>query len=202
MNTTYNLLDFETTGFSVDYDRIIEVGVVKVKNNKVIGVFQEFVNPEMHIGSVITGLTGITNSMVKDAKTSSHVMPRLKSFVSDEMIVAHNASFDSRFFKAEMNRAEIYPTNNFLCSLLLARRIFQNLDSHKLSALCNYLGFENKASHRALGDAEATYKVFDAICESIKANSGRDQIDYNYLAKITKTPKKDIAEFFRKEKKA
>jgi len=197
MNITYNILDFETTGFSADFDRIIEVGVVKIKNNEIVDSFQEFVNPGMRIAPVITNLTGITNDMVKTADRSSKVMPRLKSFVGDEIILAHNASFDSRFYKAEMTRARITVKNDFLCSLLLSRRIFQDLDSHKLGVLCSYLGFTNKASHRAIGDAEATHKVFDAICERVKKNSGRDQIDYQYLAKLSKVPKKNVAAWLR-----
>lgn len=197
MNDVYNILDFETTGFSADYDRVIEVGVVKIKNDKVVDTFQEFINPGMRIASAITNLTGITNNMVKDADRSLAVMPRLKSFVGDELIVAHNASFDARFFKAEMNRCQIYPTNEFLCSLLLARRIYQHLDSHKLGVLCSYLGFTNKASHRALGDAQVTHKVFSAICEEVKINSGRDQIDYKYLTSLSKVPKKKVSTWLR-----
>jgi DNA polymerase-3 subunit epsilon len=135
--------------------------------------------------------------MVKDADGSSKVMPKLKTFVGDELIVAHNASFDARFFKAEMNRVQIYPTNDFLCSLLLARRMYQDLESHKLGVLCSYLGFTNKASHRALGDAEATHKVFSAICERVKSNSGRSQVDHKYLTSLSKIPKKKVSTWLR-----
>jgi DNA polymerase III epsilon subunit family exonuclease len=172
---------------------VIEVGVVKIKNNEIIQTFQEFVNPEMFIAGAITSLTGITNDMVKDADNSSKAMPRLKAFVGDELIVAHNASFDSRFYKAEMNRNDIEVSNNFLCSLMLARRMYQELDSHKLGVLCSYLGFTNKSSHRALEDAEVTHKVFHAICERVKTGSGRDKIDYQYLSKLSKVPKKRVA---------
>lgn len=197
MKSVYNILDFETTGLSSDYDRVIEVGVVKVKNNKVIDTFQEFINPKMRISSVITNLTGITNDMVKDAENSSSVMTKLHSFIKDELIIAHNASFDSRFFKAEMQRNNLRAENNFLCSLLLSRRIYQELNSHKLSSLCDHLGFINKASHRALEDAEVTHKVFNAICEKIKISSGRNQIDYDYLAKLSKVPKKNVVNWLR-----
>ena len=197
MDITYNILDFETTGFSADYDRVIEVGVVKIQNNKIINTFQEFINPGIQIAGAITSLTGITNDMVKNAQKSVDVMPRLKEFVGDELIVAHNASFDARFYNAEMNRIEIYPKNEFVCSLLLARRMYQELDSHKLGVLCNYLGFTNKASHRALGDAEATHKVFGAICDRIKQNSGRKQLDVNYLSRLSKIPKKKVASWIK-----
>ena len=193
MNITYNILDFETTGLSADYDRVIEVGVVKIRNNKIIDTFQEFINPEIHIAGIITNLTGITNEMVENAALSTEVMPRLKSFVGDELIIAHNASFDSRFFKAEMNRIDIIPNNEFLCSLLLARRVFQELQSHKLGVLCNYLGFRNKASHRALGDAEATHKVFTAIIERVKSTSAQSRIDAKYLSRLSKVPRKKVA---------
>jgi DNA polymerase-3 subunit epsilon len=197
MDITYNILDFETTGLSADYDRVIEVGVVKVRNNKIVDTFEEFVNPGMQIAGFITSLTGITNDMVKGADKSSKVMTRLKSFVGDEIIVAHNASFDSRFYKAEMIRAKVNPTNDFLCSLMLARRMYQELNSHKLGVLCDHLGFTNKASHRAVGDAEATHKVFNAICERVKLGSGKKQIDYQYLAKLSKIPKKKVATWLK-----
>ena len=193
MNITYNVLDLETTGLSADYERIIEVGVVKIKNCKVINTFQEFINPEKRIKSAITSLTGITNNMVKDSDRSSRVMPRLKSFLGDDPIIAHNAAFDSRFYKAEMNRARIYPKNEFLCSLMLARRIYQNLESHKLGTLCKFLGFTNKSSHRALSDAEATHKVFNAICENIKTQSGKKHLEYSFLKKLSTIPKKNVS---------
>jgi DNA polymerase-3 subunit epsilon len=193
----YNILDFETTGFSADYDRIIEVGVVKIRNNKIVGTFQEFVNPGQRISSTITNLTGISNEMVKGAQRSSAVMKQLKSFVGDELIVAHNASFDSRFFFAEMERAGFEPTNKFLCSLLLSRRIFQELDSHKLGYLCRHLGYVNKASHRAFEDAEVTYKVFGSICDRVKQMSDKDELSAEFLTRLSKVPKKKVAQWLQ-----
>lgn len=197
MNEQYNILDFETTGFSTDFDRIIEVGAIKICNNKIVDTFQTFINPGTRISSTITSLTGITNAMVKDAPKSAQVMPKLKAFVGEELIVAHNASFDARFFQTEMKRAQIDARNEFLCTLLLARRIYQNLDSHKLEVLCRHLGFTNKASHRAVGDAEATHKVLIDICEQIKKHNGKNQITSAYLAKLTRVPKKNIDSWLR-----
>jgi DNA polymerase-3 subunit epsilon len=197
MNNIYNILDFETTGLSAEYDRVIEIGVVKVQDHKVIDTFQEFVNPGMRIGSVITNLTGITNAMVKDADKSNIVMPRLNAFLGNELIIAHNASFDSRFYKAEMNRIGIYPSNDFLCSLLLARRMYQELSSHKLGVLCNHLGYVNEASHRALEDAEVTHKIFSEIYEKVKAESSQTNIDQDYLARLSKVPKKKVSSWLR-----
>lgn len=197
MDKQYNILDFETTGFSPDYDRIIEVGVIKIKNNEIVDSFQAFINPGIRISGTITSLTGITNEMVRNAPKSSVVMSKLKQFVDDELILAHNASFDSRFFHAEMKRARISVKNDFLCSLLLARRIYQQLGSHKLDVLCRHLGFVNKASHRAIGDAEVTHKVFQDICSIVKNSSGKDTLCSDYLFKLTKIPKKNVATWMR-----
>lgn len=196
MKEQYNILDFETTGFSADHDRVIEVGVVKIKGNKIIDKFQSFINPGMRISSTITNLTGITNEMVRSAHKSSKVMPELKEFVGNEFIVAHNASFDSRFFYAEMKRARLKPTNEFLCSLLLSRRIYQELNSHKLENLCNHIGVINKASHRALEDAEVTFKVFNDICKKIKIYSSKEKLNFNYLTRLTKVPKNKVNQWF------
>ena len=193
----YNILDFETTGFSADFDRVIEVGVVKVKNNKIIDTFQDFINPGVRISSTITNLTGITNEMVRDAESAPAVMSKLKNFVGDEVIVAHNASFDSRFFYAEMERAGFEPTNKFLCSLLLSRRVFQELESHKLGALCNYLGYVNKASHRAFEDAEVTYKVFGSICDKVKKISHKEVLSSEFLTRLSKVPKKKVVQWLQ-----
>ena len=197
MLPVYNILDFETTGFSADYDRVIEVGVVKIHKGQIVERFQEFINPGVRIPRAITNLTGITNEMVKNSGTNTEVMPRLKSFLKEELIIAHNASFDARFFKAEMTRLEIPCENEFICSLLLARRVFQNLNSHKLGNLCQYLGFINKDSHRALEDAEVTAKVFDAIYNEVAQKSNKLDLDFIYLKKLSKVAKKNVNEWLR-----
>ncbi len=198
MKQSYNILDFETTGFSADYDRVIEVGIVKVKDNKIVDQFESLVNPGIRVSSTITNLTGITNDMVKSAKSSAIIMPRLKKFVGNELIVAHNASFDARFYQAEMRRFGLNSSNDFLCSLLLARRMYQDLNSHKLGHLCHHLGFINKASHRALGDARVTFKVFHQICEKVKQRSGMEEIDLQYLAALSKVPKKKVPDWLQR----
>lgn len=195
MKEQYNVLDFETTGLSADYDRVIEVGVIKVCNNKIVDRFESFINPGMRLPRVITDITGITNDMVKDASRSRVVMKELKSFVGDELIIAHNASFDSRFFKAEMTRAGYKPKNEFLCSLLLSRRIYQELSSHKLGNLCDHIGVVNKASHRALGDAQVTFKLFQHICKNVKMESTQKDITSDYLLELSKIPKKKVKDW-------
>jgi DNA polymerase-3 subunit epsilon len=195
MNQTYNILDFETTGLSADYDRVIEVGVIKVKDNVAVARFEALVNTGTRISSMITGLTGITNDMVKDAKSSQTVFTNLLDFVKDEPIVAHNASFDSRFYFAEMRRAGFNTNNNFICSLLLSRRLLQSLDSHKLGNICKHLGYTNKAAHRALGDVEVTLKVFQELLTQIRQRTNIDTIAPEFLTNLTKVQKKKVKDW-------
>lgn len=188
----YNILDFETTGLSADYDRVIEVGVIKVNNHKIIDSYEALINPGVRISSTITSITGITNNMLRDQPDHKRIIPKLKAFVGNEPIVAHNASFDARFFRAELQRQGLSANNEFLCSLLLSRRIFQSLSSHKLSSLCAHLGHTNRASHRALGDAEATFKVLQNILDQIKVKSGKRDLSLEFLTKLSRVAKKDV----------
>ena len=99
------IIDFETTGLSPYYERIIEVGAVIVKGKRVIDSFSELMHPGRSIPYFITQLTGISNSMVKGRPSPEKIMPRLKKFVGDRVILTHNASFDSKFLYSEMERA-------------------------------------------------------------------------------------------------
>ena len=63
----YTVVDIETTGLSPEYDSIIEISALKVKDNVIIDKFTTLVNPECYICEFITELTGITNEMVETA---------------------------------------------------------------------------------------------------------------------------------------
>lgn len=143
----------------------------------------------MKIPFTVTRITGITNEMVADAQSSREVMPLLKSFVGSLPILAHNASFDSRFFYAEMRRNGISAPNEFFCSMLVARRILPELSSYKLGELCNYYGIRNEHAHRALSDVLATQEIFEKMCDKIKAQSGRHEVGVNLIQEISRAPK-------------
>ena len=99
LDTTYCVLDLETTGFSAVTEKITEVGIMKVKDGKVIDEFSCFVNPEKPIPQRVVEVTNITDEMVKDAETIDKVFPKILEFLGDSIIVAHNAKFDVGFLK-------------------------------------------------------------------------------------------------------
>ena len=108
IDTTYCVLDLETTGFSFRTEKITEVGIMKFKNGEVIDEFSCFVNPEKPIPQRVIEVTNITDDMVKDAETIEKVMPKIIEFVGDSVLVAHNADFDIGFLKYNAYPAKIF----------------------------------------------------------------------------------------------
>lgn len=191
---TLVILDFETTGLSPDMgDRAIEIAGVCIENGKIINSFQELMNPGMKVSSFIEDYTGITNKMLKNAAPCDEVMDKFSDFIKGYNLVAHNASFDKRFLDAELGNINKNYTGEFVCSMLVARRIFQNAPNHKLETLINYANIQSNGSyHRALYDTEMTTKLWLTMLNNIKRCYGLDPISFKTIQKLSKTPKKNI----------
>lgn len=197
------ILDFETTGLSADYDRVIEVGAAVVKDGHVTETFSSFVNPGRRIPYEITSITGITNEMVGHAPNSSVIMKQLYDFIAGRPVVAHNASFDSRFLYAEMQRAKLtLPASCLiLCTLLLSRRLIQDLPSYQLGHLARHLKMPEFRSHRALDDVLATARLWTYLLERLTSQSSsvlkalKCNLDPQGLIKISSTPKAKVKPF-------
>ncbi|MEG0772313.1 PolC-type DNA polymerase III [Clostridium sp.] len=158
-NDTFVVFDIETTGFSSENDRIIEIGAVKIHNGKVIDSFNYFVNPNRSIPYKITELTGINNDMVKDADSIEVVLPKFLNFINDSIVVAHNAEFDTGFIKVNCRRIGVEFSNGILDTLPLARFLFPELKKHKLNVICDHLDISLENHHRAVDDAAATGEI-------------------------------------------
>lgn len=196
---TVVVLDFETTGLSPDYgDRAIEIGAVRIEDGKVVERFQELMNPGRRIDSFIEDYTGITNHMIKDAASCKDVMHRFADFINGYNLVAHNASFDKRFLDAELARISRTYTGEFACSLLTARRIYQDSPNHKLGTLVDYINIPTDGVfHRALYDSEMTTKLWLAMLENISEQYAIDSIPFSLIQKLTKTPKNNVRNFLQ-----
>ncbi|MBQ4630787.1 MAG: PolC-type DNA polymerase III [Clostridia bacterium] len=170
-NGEFVVFDIETTGFSAENDRIIEIGAVRVKNREITDTFSVFVNPERPIPAKITELTGIDDDMVKDADIIENVIKDFYEFVGDAVLVAHNASFDTSFIKANARRCEMPYAFSCIDTLELARGLVHGIKNYKLNTLCKHFNISLENHHRACDDAGATA---DLLIELFKLLNAKD----------------------------
>jgi DNA polymerase III epsilon subunit family exonuclease len=169
------IIDIETTGLSRVKHGITEIAAVKMRGKEVVASFQTLVNPQCHIPTFITRLTGIDDELVKDAPTIESVLPSFLDFLGDDVFVAHNASFDFGFLEHNLlEHCDHQLSNKKLCTRKLANRIFPQLPRKRLGDVCEHLGVTNTNAHRAMSDVLATVDVFtnmvdvmyeDGICD-------------------------------------
>ncbi|MDD2447419.1 MAG: DNA polymerase III subunit alpha [Tissierellia bacterium] len=168
INTTYCVLDLETTGLTPITEKITEIGIMKVKNGEVIDEFSCFVNPEKPIPINIVELTGITDDMVVDAETIDIVFPKMLEFINGCVLVAHNASFDINFLE-HYGRVLGYEFDfTYIDTLSLAKELFSEFSSYKLGRIAKRLGIKVKVAHRALDDVDTTVKIFNIMIDMLK----------------------------------
>ena len=159
------VFDIETTGFSAENDRIIEIGAVRVSGREIKDTFSEFVNPERPIPEKITELTGIDDSMVENAGTIDEVLKSFYDFVGNATLVAHNASFDTSFIKSNAKRLDMPYIFNSMDTLELARGLVSGIKNYKLNTLCKHFGISLENHHRACDDAGATAELLLKLFE-------------------------------------
>ncbi|MHB1052614.1 MAG: 3'-5' exonuclease [Thiobacillus sp.] len=191
---TVAIIDFETTGLSPAMgDRATEVAVVIVENGTIVDRYQSLMNSGAYIPPFIESLTGISNAMLSKAPPATEVMHALAAFVGDVPLVAHNASFDSKFLDAEWSRVNRRRRQAFACSMLLARRIYPTALDHKLGTLVRHLGLPSAArAHRALADAEMTAHLWVKMVSDIRLQYCLGTVPHELLCALQKTPKAQI----------
>jgi len=194
------VLDFETTGLSpAQGDRAIEIGAVQIRQGQITDRFQSLMNPGMPVSSFIESYTGISNEMLDDAPPCGQVMKDFADFLGDQDLVAHNASFDRRFMDAEMKRIRRRYKGDFLCSLLVSRRLYQDAPNHRLGSLVEYKQIPNDGTfHRALADAEMTTHLWKGFLAEIESRYGLNQITTPFMLKLSRVAAKSIDSFFEK----
>jgi DNA polymerase-3 subunit epsilon len=196
---TVIVLDFETTGLSPNGgDRAIEIGAVRIEKGVIRERFQSLMNPGMRVVSFIEDYTGITNAMLKTAPPCKTVMAEFADFVEDFDMVAHNASFDSRFLVAECSRIKRNLSGEFACSMLTARRLYPNAPNHKLGSLVSYHKLPTDGTfHRALADAEMTAHLWLKMLTDLEDNYQLKHIPFSLMQDLAKTPKAKIERFLK-----
>lgn len=189
------VIDFETTGLSPYCSRVIEVAAIRMHNGSIVDSFEFLMDPGIRISSFITDYTGISNEMVRGKPSPEEVMPHLLKFVGDSVLIAHNASFDKKFYDIEMSRVNLRYDSKFLCTLLLSRRLIQGLGSYRLENIAINLGIKNDRYHRALGDVEVTGKIWSSLYSKVAEITGRDFLSFDLLKKISEQPKKNVFKY-------
>lgn len=168
----YVLLDFETTGLDPQWDEIIEIGILRVRDNNIVDTYSTLVKPESPIDPFITELTGISNEMVENAPSIKSVLPDVFSFIGSDLIVGQNVNFDYNFLYDALLLADMRPISNDLFDTMrISRKLLPDLPHHRLSDLAQYFNVENTQSHRSLSDCHTTFAVYNGLFSIAKSMS-------------------------------
>jgi DNA polymerase-3 subunit alpha (Gram-positive type) len=185
----FMVVDIETTGLHPSIHKITEISAIRFNNGKIKEEFTTLVNPQHHIPIFITHLTGITDSMVKDAPVINEVIPQFIDFLGERTFVGHNAGFDYKFLNHNsMKYLSRSIDNPLLCTCKLARRLLPELYSKRLGIVSKHLGIENINAHRARGDALATAQVLERFLMMLEEKGIREHEEIIKFQK-TKVPR-------------
>jgi DNA polymerase III subunit alpha, Gram-positive type len=191
IDTTYCVLDLETTGFSPVTEKITEIGIMKLEGGKVIDTFSCFVNPEKPIPSRVVEVTNITDDMVRDAETIEKVFPKMLEFINGSVLVAHNAGFDVGFLKHNARILGYDFDFTYLDTLSLAQEIFPDFKTYKLGRIAKNLGINVEVAHRALDDVDTTVKVFKIMLEKLKERGAQTLEDIDVYGSDEESKKQE-----------
>lgn len=176
-------IDLETTGASFNYDRVIEVGIIRVENGKVVKTFNSLINPHCLLSPDIEMLTGIRSVDLEDAPSFYEVKNEILEILDGATFAAHNARFDYAFLKSEFKRLEITFSSRCLCTVKLSRRLFPQFSHHNLTALIERFNFTCQNRHRAFDDA----KVLWDFCQLIQTQF-ESEVIAEAIKKVMKRP--------------
>ena len=188
------VIDFETTGISPGQGaRATEVAIVLLEQGQVVDRFQSLMKTGAWIPPFITQLTGITNAMVNAAPAAAEVMAQAARFVGNAPMVAHNASFDSKFWQAELALAGVPAPQPFACTVLLSRRLYPQAPSHKLGVLVDYHGLPRTGqAHRAMADAEMAAALLARMQHDLRTQWRVAQPDHPLLMALQRCAKPGV----------
>ncbi len=175
------VLDFETTGLDTHREHVIEIGAVKLMGGSVVGSFGTLVNPGVPLKPKITEITNITDAMLAGQPSAETAIPQLMDFIGDCAVAAHNASFDISMLRTELKRLGQTFAAPQIDTLSFARKLYPQLKSHRLGAVCRALGVSLKDAHRAVNDAAATAQCLARMMEDARAKGASRLEDLNQV---------------------
>ncbi|MFC1511294.1 PolC-type DNA polymerase III [Candidatus Margulisiibacteriota bacterium] len=179
---SYVILDIETTGLEPIANEITEIGALKTNGTELKEVFSSLIKPILPIPPEITRLTGIDDELVKDAPPAKNVLTRFFDFLGSSVLVAHNADFDLSFLKHHIKKSlgKELP-NSIACTVKISRHLLPNLANHKLHTVASHFGLKIANRHRAIGDAELTYFIWEKFIPMLKEKNIANKSDLDLL---------------------
>lgn len=156
-------VDIETTGTRLSFDRIIEIGILRVENNRIVNTFQSLINPACHLPPEITSLTNITQQELEKAPLFSEIKDTILDVLDDCIFIAHNVRFDYGFLKNEFRRVSNPFSPKHFCTVKLSRFLYPQYAHHNLDSIIERFGFSCASRHRALDDAAVVWEFFKSL---------------------------------------
>jgi len=199
---TIAVIDFETTGISPEGGaRATEIAAVLVRDGRIVDRYQSLMNAGAWVPPFIEALTGISNAMVRAAPPAAKVMREVADFVGGHPMAAHNASFDRKFWDAELARAGRARTQEFACTMLLARRLFPQAPNHKLGTLVEFARLPVAGRyHRALADAEMAASLLVRLEEELARRFRVGAVTHALLREIQRASAREIGRLVHQAK--
>lgn len=179
IDTTYAVVDFETTGGAAGENRILEIGCVVARGFEVLERYTRLVNPRSPVHPYVWTLTGISPLAVEEAPPLDSVLDEFLDLLRDRPLFAHNAGFDGGVLDAELRRRgrpELrtggrHPVSPWICTVEWSKRLMPGLPKYKLGLLCEQLGIELGQAHRGLDDALGAQAI---VCELARRAAAHD----------------------------
>lgn len=198
--TTVAVIDFETTGLSTTMgDRATEIAIVILEGDRVVDRFQSLMNAGVRISSFIEAYTGISNEMIASAPAADRVMEEASRFVAGRPMAAHNASFDRRFWAAELERIGRPAAEPFCCTLLLSRRLYPQAPNYRLGSLAAFHALPTSGrAHRAMADAQVAAALLGRIKDDLRIRFKVPEPKHELLMKLQACTRKAVPKAIEK----
>ncbi|QQS43373.1 GIY-YIG nuclease family protein [Candidatus Roizmanbacteria bacterium] len=175
---TFSFVDIETTGTRMRHDRVIEIGILRVEDGRLVRTYNQLINPQTHVSPFISQMTGIYPDELEDAPTFDLIKDDVYELLQGSIFVAHNVRFDHGFLKNEFRRYDLDLSLKQLCTVKLSRTLFPEHRHHNLDAIVQRFGFSIQHRHRAFDDAEVLWKFYQAVEMLYPANKLQETLKF------------------------
>ena len=199
-------LDIETTGLSFkDNHRIVEIACIETNElSPTKRIFHKLINPERNVPDESFKIHGFSTDFLKDKPKFQEIADELVSFIDDNDLIIHNASFDLPFINHELKilKKDIISKNKIIDTLELARNKYPGM-SNSLDALCKRFNVDlsRRTKHNAILDCELLREVYIYLLHAKEPKLSfiskvEKKYDYgktlNYSKKIVKPSEEEL----------